>query len=415
MVSTEEYDDQAVVEAHIRRLSDEECTAFVADLWESRGYETHSDRGLISAVRGGESLTIGVGDIGDETVDILVATDGSGREATGTRLVDAAGLAERLWYAVDRQAARTLCQTHLGAPPEDLRPPLGMVLRRRVPTTPGVVLPAAAVVVLVAVAVVALGAAGLPGSDDSPTAGDDPSTSTIDAGPPVETQSMPPGVSEVGIRDIDALAGAHRRAVDDRAVTIWVDRDVPVFARDGWDIRTYDMDVASNGEQYLIDMSTGPRGNRTDLGALYHDGENSFARVVDDGDVRYQAISPAQQEQSVVPSPSGLAARIVTRYLSTPRTELAGTVVRNGVTYYRVVATGSPATASLESAENYSATAEISTRGFVRNLTVEYTDTSRDRGLRLRREVTYARMNETTVTEPAWYREQFGDTTTPTA
>jgi hypothetical protein len=414
MVSTDGYDEQAVVEAHLRRLTDEECAAFVADLWERRGYEIHREGQLVSASRDGESLTIGVGDVDGGTVDILVAPDGNNRSATGRRLVDAAGLTERLWYAVDRPVARALCERHLGAAPDDLQPPLGMVLRRRLPATAGVFLPAV-IVVLVAVAAVALGTAGLPGGD-SATTGDDPSIDTpVEAGPPVGTQTTPPGVSRFGIRDIDALAGAHRQAVDDRPVTIWVDRDIPIFSQDGWDIRTYDMDVASNGEQYVIDISTGPRGNRTDLGALYHDGRNSFARVVNDGEVSYQPISPAQQERSVVPSPAGLGSRLVTRYLSTPTTELAGTVVRNGVTYYRVVATGSPSTPSLDSAENYSATAEVSARGFVRNLTVEYTDGSRDRQLRLQRQVTYARINETTVSEPAWYREQFGNTTTPTA
>lgn len=416
MASTGRYDEQAVVEAHLRRLSDEECAAFVADLWERQGYGTDRDGSLVSASSDGEFLTIGVGDAADGTADILVSTNGNDSEVQGIRQIDAVGLTERLWYAVDRPVARTLCESHLGAPPGDLSPPLGMVLRRRLAATPGFVVPVAVVVVLVAVVAVALGGAGVPADTNSVTSPDGPSADgPVVTGPPVDTRTMPPGVSEGGIRDIGVLAQAHRRTVDDRPVTIWVDRDVPISTRDGWDIRTYDMDVASNGVQYAIDISTGPRGNRTDVGTLYHDGENSFARVVDDGDVRYQAISPIQEEQSLVPSPSGLASRLVTRYLSTPTTEVAGTVVREGVTYYRVVASGNPATPSLEAAENYSATAEISARGFVRNLTVEYTDTSRDKRLQIRREVTYARINETTVDEPTWYRERFGNTTAPTA
>jgi hypothetical protein len=93
---------------------------------------------------------------------------------------------------------------------------------------------------------------------------------------------------------------------------------------------------------------------------------------------------------------------------------LTGTVVRDGQVYYRVIATGQPGAPSLSSVENYTATAEITANGFVRNLLIEYTEESSGERIRLRREVTYGLVNETSVTAPQWYWERFSGDATPT-
>jgi hypothetical protein len=401
-------DELALVEAHLRRLDDEACAAFVADLWAARGYETTRDGTQVTASRSDNSLTIRVG---GGSGDIVIARGRRGQAVEGARVIDAEGLAERLWYAVDRSVAHDLCERHLGGSPGTLRLPLGTRLQRRVGRVRPGTISAVVVVVVVAVALVALGGAGPTGE------GATPANATATATPVTAAdggQVFPPGVSAAGIRDIDALAAAHLQAVDERPATIWVDKQFPTYTDEGR-IRSYDMDVTSNGEQYLVDISLGPRDNRTDVGALYHDGQNSFARIVDDGNVSYQVVSPPQQEQSLVPSPSGLAARLVTRYLSTPTTELTGQVTRDGETYYRIVATGDPGSPSLGSVTNYTATADVTASGFVQNLTVTYTETSGDQRYRLTREVTYGRLDETTVRVPEWYRERFDDDITPTA
>jgi hypothetical protein len=416
METTARLDEQALVEAHLRRLSDDECAAFVADLWAARGYETRREGTVVTATRGTETLRIAVASVDDQqNADMLVSLDGSQPAPTGGRVVDAAGLAERLWYAVDRSVARELCERHLGAPPAALRPPLRRRLAQRLPTAPEVSVSATAIVVLLAIAVVALTMAGAPQGDGSP--GDETPTATAVGSDQrgVVEQAFPPGVDGAGIRDLDALAAAHERMVSDRPVTIWVDQQRPDFAN-GWTIRTYDMDVASNGQQYRVDIATGERGNRTDLGTLYHDGVVSYARIVQDGNESYRELSPQQVEQSIVPTPSGVAVRLVRRYLSTPTTEMVGTVERDGQTLYRVVGTGQPDGPALRAVENYTVTADIAASGFVRNLTAEYTTVDGDRRYRLGYEVTYGRIDATTVTPPEWYVERFaGSDVTPTA
>ena len=406
-------DEQATVEAHLRQLDAEACAAFVADLWAARGYETRREGTVVTATRDDETLRIAVGNADDgQRVDVLVSLGGDQTAPPGGRVVDAAGLAERVWYAVDRSIARELCERHLGAPPAALRPPLRTRLSQRLPTAPE---PRVSIVTVVAVAVVALAMAGAP--QGGGTAGDETPTAT-----PVGSnqtgaveQALPPGVNGAGIRDLDALAAAHERVVSGRPVTIWVDKQRPDFA-DGWRLRTYDLDVASNGQRYRVDIATGERGNRTDLGTLYHDGVFSYARIVQDGNVSYRELSPRQVEQSIVPTPSGVATRLVTRYLSTPTTEMVGTVERDGQTLYRVVGTGQPDGPSLRSVDNYTVTADIAASGFVRNLSAEYTTVDGERRYRLTYEVTYGRVDSTTVTPPAWYVERFaGSDVTPTA
>ncbi|MFC7134472.1 hypothetical protein [Salinibaculum marinum] len=413
MTPTATDDERAVVEAHLRRLDPGACAALVADLWAERGYDAVREGTVVTATRSGETLAIRVGGRrGDAAeADVLVSLDGSGTAPEGVRVLDAADLTERLWYAVDRSVARELCERHLGAPPADLRPPLGMRVRHHLSSGPS---PAVAALALVAVvAVVGAVAVGMPGGSDvaAPPGSGAPAADDVTRTP--WEARLPPGITSEGIEDLDVLAAAHRRAAADRPLTIWVDREEPTYD-DGWRLTTLDFDLRSNGEEYTVAVSEGPRDNRTRLGTLYHDGTNSYVKVANRGEPSYRQLSPSEQERGTVPTPPRLSLELVTKYLSTPTTEMTGTVERDGRTLYRLVGTGQPASRSLDGVENYTVTAEVGTDGLVYNLRASYDIVENERRYRKTDEVTYARLDATTVTAPAWYERRFAGEPTPT-
>ncbi len=419
MGSTDSYDQQAIVAAHLRRLGDDACAAFVADLWNARGYETRREEAVVTATRGSESVVLSVGGAPEGTTpDIVVSLDGSHAAPPGGRVLDATDLAERLWYAVDRSVARELSERHLQATPEQLTPPLSMRVRERLPASPGVSASAALAVIVLALGVLTV--AGLPGGIGNTADNTTGAVDTADVATP--TQSLPPGVDRRGIRDIDLLQTAHARSVENRSVNIWVDHERPTSRNGNRSVMVYDMDVRSNGEQYIVDLSRGSRDSRTNIGSLYYDGETAFARIVfperAESQVRYDTLPDEQLAGSFIPPhPPSLARNLATQHLSTPQTDVTGEIVRDGTTYYRVVATGQPESGQFRRAENYTAVAEISSSGFIRNLTVEYSlpgdDLPGDDQLRLRQEVTYERVNQVDVTPPEWQTEQFAQSPTP--
>ena len=398
-------DIRAVIEAHLRRLGNDDCAAFVADLWAARGYETRREGTEVIATRDGDSLTISVGAVGDtDGAHITVSVAGDRTDSGTARVIDAGELADCLWYSVDRTDAQTLCERHLGAPPAALSLPLLARLSRRVSVSRLAVFGGVAVLVVL----IAVGVGAIPDTADVDTAvvgGDGGATAT-----PTE-RALPPGVNDSGITDVDALSLAHQRAVGNRSLTIWVDQQRPVF-NDGWTIRNYDMDVTTNGQQYRVNVSAGARGEQTTLGTLYHDGDTTYVRVRQNGTSNYQTLSPEQRANSIVPSPAEISFQLVTQYLSTPTTEVVGTVERDGQTLHRVVGRGQPRARTLGVSGNYTATAAITTSGFVRNLTVVYTTDEQSRQFRLSREITYDRVDETVVAVPEWYERRVGNAST---
>lgn len=102
-------------------------TAFVADLYEARGYEVdRSGEGVLRLQPGGRVVVVRpTGDCPVPAERDAVVTAGSpdaaptdSDEATGSvDVVDAETLSEHLAYAVDRDVGRDLLVTHLGADP----------------------------------------------------------------------------------------------------------------------------------------------------------------------------------------------------------------------------------------------------------------------------------------------------------
>jgi len=424
---------------HVRRLDADGLAALVADLWEARGYETTRDGSDVLARGGDGSVRVRVAPGGgvspDAPADVAVAPDGHGGDGDGdsVRTVDATAVAELLGYAIDRGVARDICDRHLGAPPAELPPPLSDRLRERAgalsSVTPAVLgIGALAVVFVIGIGGVAVtpGPAGESLSASDP--GTVPDTSPLSDGHAagikgIETDgekdrsrtslnksgdgTLPPGVSESGIEDVDALAAAHERAIANRSHTVWVDWYRPRNLRPNGTRIKRDIDIASEGDRYLIETENEVDGERTRSGAIYNDGSGLYVATWNETDGRYGRVFRITPRQNNVPTPESVRTRLVTRYLSTPRTNVTGVVERDGQRLYRVVGTGRPNTTSAVTIRNYTVEALVDSRGFVRDVTVrasvEHPDTTPERAFRVKREITYGRVGSTTVEPPGWY------------
>lgn len=408
-------DDQAVVEAHLRRLATPELAAFVADLWAAKGFDTELDGAVLSATRHGETQVVAVGAAGVRasggTADIVV--DLAGGSYDGSSVVDAAGLSEQLWYAVDRPVARRLCEEYLGAPPAALSPPLGYRLRRsRSPA--GAVVAVALLVAVAAVVAVGVGVVPTDGADNGTSAPTDSTAAPtpaeqagIQAGDwdtsPIN-QPLPPGVRPDGISNLTALNEAHADALANRSYTLgrnwsWMavrDREVVEVQRT--------IGTVVDGDEYRIETDDTLSADGTQIGVLYHDGRFSYVAETDSADADYRRLGPMEQGDVVPEAPSQVSGSLVETRLSTPTTDLNGTVERNNRTLYRVTGSGQPDWPALGDVVEYNLTAYVTVGGFVRQVDVRYTVRSGMRLIEVTRSLRYSRVGETTVEPPAWYQ-----------
>ncbi len=423
--STAPDSEMAVLEYHLRRCDRETLAALVADLWAARGYGTTREAGVVRAAHAGETVHVGVGAAAaasDEAVDVVVAPDGVAPDRD-VRVVDAADLAELLAYAVDRPVARTLCERHLGASPAALPvPPLTRARRRTARVLDGAT-PVVAVtaVVLLAVAGVLAGAvppggdsgaadAGeadivTPGTPDDRTVRADTDRSLPDVGPgpfPSEPSTPPPGVSEEGITDIDALATAHERAMANRSHTVWLDRSTRRL--NGEDERlAHDIDMVTDGRRFLVTTTDVESDEGQRLETVYYDGVDAYRAEYDDATGEYGDVERADP-RSVSPTPDSVRESLVWRYLAAENTTVTGTTVRGEPNVYRVVATGGTEARGFDHVWNYTAVAQVDARGFVHDLAVEFDARSGSRVFRVRHEITYHRVGSTEFEPPDWYR-----------
>ncbi|MFB6298088.1 MAG: hypothetical protein ABEH56_06175 [Salinirussus sp.] len=448
-------DPVTVVASHLRRLGDSALASFVADLWAVRGFETERADRTVRATRNGETRVIqavgrrlGTGAVPDGQADVVVAPGGqASRPAeSGIRVLDATDLAEMLLYAVDRQASTALCRRHLGGAPAELNPPLRTRLRERVRTKPAVsaVLAAAAVAGLLAVSVVvvlgasALTAPGLPGDGAGPAgearspltpltdvpirnarSGGPPTNDSRPPGPSELNESMlPPGVGTGGVTDPGSLAAAHDRALTNRSYTLSMEYRGPEnrFASSGRVRRTLDVAVAD--DRYLLSVRTGPAGNTSIARSVFYDGSDwHVARFTDNGTVWSVDRVPGEKAgRRPRPSPFELEEKLVTRYLSTPRTRIDGSPGSDQLVTVR--GRGTPESVETDTVRNYTVTALVDPQGLVRQVSVEYTLVTSMMRTDVSIEMSYSRFDATSVEAPVWYDAGTStgghDPTTPT-
>jgi hypothetical protein len=436
--------DAAVLGHHLRRLSPAEFAAFVADLWAARGYETRRDGDRVLASRDGTRLVVAVGwatDDADVVVTARARRQGTDGAAADRRVVDARGIRDALWYALDRETAAALCREHLGAPPSDLRPPR----RRRLRTGLDAVAPlpshdrvagsAAAVALLVVVAVVA-GAVTTPG----PSVGGQPDASagggTVAAGTPgsatptagtVEAEvgalgaaSDPPGLSTTadggrgGVTDLSTLAAAHARALDGARYRLRVDLYRP---REGVVTATRihrDIDVTVAGDRYLLVESTAPakdpHSELRRVRGVYHEGQRWVAVAGPASNATYTRGAAAETTPPGT-SPHVFAEYLVWQWLGALNTTATEYVADDGTTRYRVVGRGFPGPDGTRPVENYTVQATVAPSGLVAEGHATYALASARGRYPVRFEWTYDRVGTATVERPAWYDRAAGNAT----
>ncbi|MFB6148153.1 MAG: hypothetical protein ABEJ48_00670 [Halobacteriales archaeon] len=427
----------AVVEYHLRQLDQPALTEFIAELWAARGYDTQvegeGEESVVIATNAGQSTTLypvtggrfdtGTPSLPDRAIDAVVAPK-RGRHArriadrTDAELLDAAAVREMLWYAIDRSTRRQLCIHHFGDPPENLRPPVHTRVRAGV-TVVGSSTAVVSIVSLVLLGAIIGGVTGVgdtppestaPTPSDTPTPATDAEADTETPGTAAPLWNVPaPGVTRDGITNISALAMAHERSLENRSYTLWLDFYQP---RDG-DINNsrvqQDIDIAVADGRYRIDLSVEPvdSGARRSVRTVYYDGLAWYVANTSGENVTYRRTTSLASSTALAYNPFVLEQSLVLQYLSSPRTEVAGRVVDNGRTYYRVVGHGPPS--GFTDVWGYTAVATVDRYGFVTSLRVEYTKIADTGTYEVRFTATYDRLDSTTVETPAWYDRRFGN------
>jgi len=273
--------------------------------------------------------------------------------------------------------------------------------------------------VLVGALVVLAGCSGLTGGGEStatptgevtavpvtetPTAAT-PGTATTTGTPPA---SLPPGVFANGSVDTGLLAWAHDRALANRSYA-WT-FELTRLATDGAVATdTTRLELTRDADAFLVDQ---PAPDGTEDRALYvADGtgflaylggnETTVLRTDDPGDVsRYD-----------------YSTRLVIRYLTGPTFDVT-TVERDGRVFYRLYTQSGPLPRAADtfggSVSNFSATAYVTSEGFVRTLAVRYDRPDAPSRDRVRIRFDYTAVGETNVTEPDWLRGTDPVTATP--
>lgn len=248
------------VARRFRGLSTDRKLAFLADVWDARGFETTVDGDVVVASRDGDAVRIGVveespvrrlrsgvlrslvgaGSDGSRGVDVLVDVRdtrlrrllGGSPDPDGRRLPPAE-LRELLAYGLDRADGDRLAREYLDTPlvVEGARPsPSGSAVSSRSGGS-AALLALATIAAVLLVIVVTGGPTGVPGYDLSDAADGSADTDAVDGSTgtdavdgsavldggdttPTDTGSdLPPGLSLSGVDDAERLAHAHRRSL----------------------------------------------------------------------------------------------------------------------------------------------------------------------------------------------------------
>jgi hypothetical protein len=368
--------DHTALLARLRRLDPAVRAAVVADCWAAAGYVVERDATTVRVCRSGDERRLSVVD--DPAAD---------------RVLDAAAVREALLYRVDRADANRIAERHLGAPLDEIEPPLG---RRAASAARAWAVPAALGLAVVLVGV----AGGLVGGDVEP--GDQPAavtttpavstpSSVVATESPVSTRNVTaPGLGPNGVTDLAALAEAHERArMDAYAVVVGFERGNERVVRN--------IDIHVDGSRYRAEVRVERDGRVTDRATVYGEGSQRYALIADNGTTT-QTLGPTDPGPAGV-APDDLGAAGVRLWFATPETRITGVVENDGQTGYRVVGTGVPPR-SPASVDSYRFQALVMSNGLVDHLRVEFELTGVDNGSR-RFEWRYGTRSPT-VTRPDW-------------
>lgn len=430
-----------------RALSASERTAFVANLWDARGWATTVEDDVV-AERDGERRRIRVVDPGRfgtpnlEEADTLVAARDreavreAAREA-GVEYFSPRDLYDLLLYGIERETARDLYASTFGqslerAPPEPESGDEGAGTVRdsdpiatasaAIPTLSGNRRAIAALLLLVLVGVAVVGPP-LPATapDQQPvtvgdvTAGDVRTGAIGGASPsPTESPALLPGVTREGVVDARTLGNAHVANVQNRSrvqrVTMTGPPNTSVMG--GASTRNQTL-RAVNGSYYRfrsVDRISGET-EWTRQFDVYADGEHEYWRIAMQNETHYSRYTDEARSATRFDDPTGA----LYRYFAGAN----DTVVSCAIEYetdcptYRIEVDGDPPAVLEGHVEDYQALAIVSDRGVITTIRVNYTLPDRDDDGE-REQVRYAldyQFEPVDVTAPEWLSEAQNETT----
>ena len=227
--------------------------------------------------------------------------------------------------------------------------------------------------------------------------------------PSVESRATPdgqfaPGVSDEGVNG-ERLARAHARALSNASYTV---NQTLVQRYSNGTLRSRYVTVARFTDtpgRFVATLRQTDRRN----GALvertvrrYGDGDAAYAAITEENTTRYERLrwpdGELRDPRQVYPE-NLTNTRSIARVFTLVETRVVDTVEVNGTRYARLE---SAPNATLPPLVNVSVTALVSERGLLRSYRVTY-DVSRAEGsVEATVAVSYTRVGETTVSEPAW-------------
>lgn len=430
--------------AHLRTLDEAGLAGLVADVWAACGWDVRVSSGTVVAEHDGGRERIRVhpagsvvGDlIGRGTpaladADALVVARDTDRLRTAAAAADVTyvpptELRRRLLYAIPREHAERLYETHVGeslveSPGSAISDATGGngsdsdggVTRWATARTDRVVVTLFLLVALVVAGVGNAGYVSVGGSEQQAvtpagqfdTATGTPTESTAgSAGEPNGSDSAyPPGLSAGGVENATLLADAHLKKVLNRQYTLDVLFSGPPAATgfERWASVRWQLTVAGNRNFVL---SATYRGAAMDPRSIdrgsYADGVMFYRRVETPNGTRYTAMPAGAADASAY---AYFGRMLVKRYLATSSSRVERVQTENG-TRYLVVATGTPDHLD-ERAAGYRARAWVTPEGRVVSLSVQYTTGSGGNVQPVRVGMEYRDYRTATVEEPWWLDE----------
>jgi hypothetical protein len=404
---------------YVRRLDQRDLTSLLVSLYRKMGRDVTVAEGLVVVERQGVRTVLlpaagGRREVSvphDREVTAIVTTgDGGGPGGALARRLDAdlrtaEDIAEMLLYAVGRETAAELCETHLGCPPAEMRPPPTVRVRAGLAALRDSAGPQVAVALLLVVVAGTVLVASVPSEPQSagPSVGTPGDTATP-AGTPADTPtpSRPPGVAADGSVDANRLAIAHYRSLRTNAFRLERNYTGP-DSRRGRVTDTYTRQyrmVEVGGETHFARWRTVRCNDTATARERYFDGSALYEAHYDGTNVTTGPVP--LQGNDIYPRAADTSAAVVRRYLDTPNVTarpLPGDVAGR----YRVRARGQPSDVLVPTTTNYTARATVHPSGVVERLDAEFRTPNASRLTRLSVRHSLFRIEPPDV--PPWYRE----------
>ncbi len=234
-----------------------------------------------------------------------------------------------------------------------------------------------------------------------------PAAVPTDAPTPTPRPQLAPGLTAEGVVDASALAAAHDALLENTSFT--VQRTVTYRTQNGTPVRrvTSVTRIGRDGRLLVTKRWNGTTTLRRE--AYYYDGKRLLVATTTDTATTYHRVSPATATLRRLVA-TGMEQ--IERIFSITETRVAGRMVHNGTTMYRLVSARNQSEKTTPLGRSVSARARITTRGFVRAYTFRQTLSGEgsDGTAVIVVSTQYTGVGSTTVERPVWYDEALSET-----